>query len=120
MNSLAKFASWEGAILFGGLVCVVSWKLLSGDIGLSYLLDGDFRDPGSPTGFSTGASAGRTQALMVTLFVAGYYLLQVIQNPKELPSVSPWMVGALGGSHALYLGEKVQAMLPGRLGDFFK
>ena len=120
MNLLVKFASWEGAILFGGLLCVVLWKLVTGGISLSYLLDGDVRDPDSSTGFSTSASAGRTQALMVTLFVAGYYLLQIIHNPKALPPVSMWMVGVLGGSHALYLGEKVQAMLPGRMGNFFK
>ena len=120
MNSLVKFASWEGAILFGGLFCVVSWRLLTGSISLSYLLDGDVRNPESSTEFSTNASAGRTQALMVTLVVAGYYLLQVFHNPKELPPVSPWLVGVLGGSHALYLGEKVRAMFPGRVGNFFK
>ena len=120
MRFLMTLAYWEVAILFGGLFCVVLWKLLTGGISLSYLLDGDVRDPESPTGFSTTPSAGRTQALMVTLFVAGYYLLQVIHNPKELAPVSPLMVGALAGSHALYLGEKVQAMLPGGIGDFFK
>jgi hypothetical protein len=114
MRFLMTLAYWEGAILFGGLFCVVLWKLLTGGISLSYLLDGDVRDSDSPTGFSTNASAGRTQALMVTLFVAGYYLLQVIHNPKELPPLSPWLVGVLGGSHALYLMEKAQTLLSGR------
>jgi hypothetical protein len=114
MRFLMTLAYWEGAILFGGLFGVVLWKLLTGGISLSYLLDGDVRDPASPTGFSTQPSPGRIQALMVTLFVAGYYLLQVIHNPKEFPALSPWVVGVLGGSHALYLTEKVQTLLSGR------
>lgn len=120
MHSLVKAAAIAGFVLFGGFFCVVTWKLLTGEISLSYLLDGDVRDSSSSTGFTTDASAGRTQTLLVTISVAGYYLLQVIHNPKQLPSISPWMVGVLGGSQALYLGEKVQAMLPGRMGDFFK
>ncbi len=114
MRFLMTLAYWEGAILFGGLLCVVLWKLLTGGISLSYLLDGDVRDPDSPTGFSTTPSAGRILALMVTLFVAGYYLLQVIHNPKELPEMPALMVAALGGSHALYLGGKARAMLKSR------
>jgi hypothetical protein len=110
MNPLVKLASWAGAALFGGFFGVVLWKLLSGSISLSYLLDGDVRDDSSPTGFSSQASAGRTQALMVTLAVAGYYLLQVIHNPKQLPLLSPWMVAAVGGSHALFLGGKAVAI----------
>ncbi|MFZ0420996.1 MAG: hypothetical protein WAM04_23045 [Candidatus Sulfotelmatobacter sp.] len=114
MRFLMTLAYWEGAILFGGLFCVVLRKLMTGAISLSYLLDGDVRDPASPTGFSTTASPGRTQALMVTLFVAGYYLLQVIHNPKELPEMPALTVAALAGSHALYLGGKAQAMLKSR------
>ena len=120
MNPFAKLAAIVGAILFGGFFAVVFWKLLAGEISLTYLLDGDVRDPDDPNEFYTQPSPGRAQTLLVTLTVAGYYLLQVIHNPKELPAVSPWMVGALGGSHAIYLGEKLQALLPGRLGDFFK
>jgi hypothetical protein len=120
MDPLAKLGTVAGVALFAGFFCVVLWKIATGCISMSYLLDGDVRDPGSASGFSTSPSAGRTQSLLVTLFVAGYYLLQVIHNPKQMPAVSPWMVVALGGSHALYLGEKVQAMLPGRMGDFFK
>jgi len=120
MRFLMTLAYWEGAILFGGLFCVVLWKLITGGISLDYLLDGDVHDPGNPTGFSTNASPGRIQALMVTLFVAAYYLLQVIHNPKEFPKVPNAVVGALAGSHALYLGAKAQAMLPGRMRDLFK
>jgi len=120
MLFLMTLAYWEGAILFGGLFCVVLWKLMTGGISLNYLLDGDVRDPGSPTGFSTNVSPGRIQALIVTLFVAGYYLLQVIHNPKEFPKMPDALLGALAGSHVLYLGGKAQAMLPGRMRDLFK
>jgi hypothetical protein len=120
MHFLMKLAYWEGAILFGGLFCVVSWKLMTGGISLNYLIDGDVRDPGSPTGFSTNVSPGRIQALIVTLLVAGYYLLQVIHNPKEFPKIPNTLLGALAGSHVLYLVGKAQAMLPGRMRDRFK
>ena len=120
MHFLMTLAYWEGAILFGGLFCVVLWKLMTGGISLNYLLDGDVRDSGSPTGFSTSVSPGRIQALIVTLLVAGYYLLQVIHNPKEFPKMPNALLGALAGSHVLYLVGKAQAMLPGRTPDRFK
>ena len=119
MRFLTTLAYWEGAILVGGLFCVVLWKLMTGGISLNYLLNGDVRDPDSPTGFSTTPSPGRIQALAVTLFVAGYYLLQVMHNPKEFPKMPDTVLGALAGSHALYLGGKAQAMLP-RIRDLFK
>ena len=120
MHFLMTLAYWEGAILFGGLFCVVSWKLMTGGISLNYLLDGDVRDPGSPTGFSTNVSPGRIQALIVTLVVAGYYLLQVIHNPREFPKIPNALLGALAGSYVLYLGGKAKAMLPGRMRELFK
>jgi hypothetical protein len=109
MRFFMTLACWEGAVLFGGLFCVVLWKLLTGGIHLSDLLDGGVRDPAGPAGFLAKAGAARTQALMVTLFVAGYYLLQLIHSSKQLPPLSPWAVGGLAGSHALYLTEKAQA-----------
>ena len=122
MNSLVKLAGVVAAILFGGFFCVVLWKMLTGEIRLSYLLDGDVQDDSSPdgSGLSSSPSVGRTQTLVVTLFVAGWYLLQVIHNPKEFPRLPNAMVGVLAGSQALYLGGKVQAMLPGRLRGLFK
>ena len=120
MNLLVRLASAGSLLLFGGFLCAVLWKITTGGISLSYLLDGDVQDLDSSTGFSTEASAGRTQALMVTLFVAGYYLLQVIHNPKEFPKLPNAMVGALAGSQALYLGGKARAMLSGRMRDLFR
>jgi len=114
MPLFVKFAYWEAVVLFGGFLGVVLWKLLTGSIPLSYLLDGDVRDSNSANGFSSQASTGRAQTLVVTLFVAGYYLLQVIRNPTALPQVPVPMVMALGGSHALYLAGKARDLLKGR------
>jgi hypothetical protein len=108
MGSLVRVAAIMAVILFGGFFAVVLWKLLSGDISLSYLLDADLQDDAG--GYSSGSSAGRTQSLVVTLIVAGYYLLQVFHDPTKFPKLPGAMVGALAGSQALYLGGKAQAL----------
>jgi hypothetical protein len=122
MNSLLKLASSAGVVLLGGFFAVIFWKLFTGSISLNGLLEGDVRDQNSSdgSGVSTVPSAGRSQTLLVTLFVAVWYLLQVIHNPKEFPKVPDAMLGALAGSHALYLGGKAQATFLGRLRDLFK
>ena len=114
MPLLVKFAYWEAVVLFGGLLGVVLWKLLTGSIPMAYLLDSDVRDSSAANGFSSQASTGRTQTLVVTLFVAGYYQQQVIRNPTALPQVPVSMVVALGGSHAFYLTGKARDLLKGR------
>jgi hypothetical protein len=43
-----------------------------------------------------------------------------MHNPKEFPKMPDTVLGALAGSHALYLGGKAQAMLPGGVRDLFK
>ncbi len=114
MPLFVTFAYWEAVLLFGGFLGVVLWKLLTGSIPLNYLLDGDVRNPDSENGFSSQASTGRTQSLVVTMFVAGYYLVQVVRNPAELPQLPVPMVVALGGSQALYLAGKARDLLKGR------
>jgi uncharacterized YccA/Bax inhibitor family protein len=120
MRSFVTVAYWEGAVLVGGLFGIVLWKLFTGDIPLKGLLDGDVREPKSGNGFSSQASAGRAQSLTVTLFVALWYLLQIIHNPREFPRLSDTLMGALAGSQALYLGGKAQAMFLGRLRNLLK
>jgi hypothetical protein len=120
MGFLVATADWQAVLLLGGFFAVVLWKLFTGRIPLRGLLDGDVRDPNSPDGFSSEASAGRVQSITVTLFVALWYLLQVIQNPKEFPRLPDAMVGVLAGSQMLYLGGKARAMLSGRLRGLFK
>jgi hypothetical protein len=114
MRMLSTLAYWEGLILLGGFFGVVLWKLLTGGIRIDQLLEGDIRDPNKPDGYSTYVSAGRTQSLAFTLFVAGYYLLQVVHNPKQFPAVPASLVGLLAGSHALFLGGKARALLRNR------
>jgi hypothetical protein len=122
MNSLAKLASSGSAVLFGGIFAVVVWKLFTGEIPLTGLLEGDVRDSNSSdgSGVSSAPSAGRAQTLMVSLYIALWYLLQVIHNPKEFPKLPDAMIGALAGSQAVYLGGKARALFLGRLRDWFK
>ncbi len=122
MDSLAKLASSGAAVLFGGFFVVVLWKLFTGGIPLNGLLEGDVRDDNSPdgSGVSSAPSAGRAQAFTVTMYIAVWYLLQVINNPKEFPQLPNALIGALAGSHAVYLGGKAQALFLGRLRDWLK
>jgi len=119
MRTLSTLAYWEGLILLGGLFGVVLWKLFTGGISLEQLLEGDAPDADAANRDSTYVSGGRTQLLAATVFVAGYYLLQVLHNPKQFPTLPTELVGALAGSQALYLGGKARAMLQGRVRDFF-
>jgi hypothetical protein len=50
MPLFVKFAYGEAVLPFGGFLGVVLWMLLTGSIPLSYLLDGDVRDPNSAHG----------------------------------------------------------------------
>jgi|SRR5215469_14942361 len=118
MPSPSTLAYWEGLILIGGLFGVVFWKLATGEIALDDLFEGQIRDKNGD--YSSYTSKGRVQSFLVTIYVALYYLMQVIQNPTKFPEVPAGLVGVLAGSHALYLGGKAQAMLLGRLRDFLK
>ena len=68
MRSVVTVAYWESIVLLAGFIVVVAWKLCTGEISLSGLLDGDVRDQTSADGFSSQASAGRAQSLAVILF----------------------------------------------------
>jgi len=120
MRTLSTLAYWEGLILLGGFFGIVLWKLLTGTISLEQLLEGDVPNPNAAEGCSTSVSAGRTQSLVSTLLVAGYYLLQVAHNPKQFPNMPTELVGVLAGSQALYLGGKARALLQDRVRQFFK
>ena len=111
-----SLATWEGMILIGGFVCVVAWKIATGEIALDYLLYGDARNV-QGSGNATFFSSGRAQMLLATVTVAGYYLLQVMQDPTHFPDVPNELLVALGGSHAIYLGGKAQSLYLGRIRD---
>jgi len=105
MRFVATLAYWEPVILLGGFFAIVFWKLLTGSISLSQLLCGDRSDN------TTYFSPGRVQLLMITLIFALNYLIQVIHDPTRFPDVPNGLVAVLGGSHAVYLGGKAEAML---------
>jgi len=99
----------------GGFFGIVLWKLLTGRISLSQLLEGDVPDPTNPSKYSSAPSAGRAQLLVFTMFTALYYLLQVLHNPKAFPKLPDVLVSALGGSQAVYLAGKAYDLLSPKL-----
>jgi hypothetical protein len=113
MPSATRLFYWEGIIVVGGLFGVIAWRLFTGGITLRCLLRGDRIDRRSPTGYSSFFSPGRAQMLVVTVLLAGYYLIQVMHDPTTFPKMPTSWVVALGSSHAIYLGGKVQSMLLG-------
>lgn len=119
MPSLATLAYWEAVLLLVGLAAVVVWQIVSGRIPLDYLLEADVRKADG-SGFTTEVSPGRVQAMIVTLYIAAYYLLQVIHDPSKFPTLPAEMMYALAGSHTFYLGGKAQSMFLGSLTDFLK
>ena len=110
MPSLAKLARLEMIILLGGLMIVVLSKVFAGGIGLSGLLTVS-RLPTQTDADPPEFSPARAQMLMATMIAAMYYLLQVINNPSadSLPDMPTGLLSVVGGSHAIYLGGKVQS-----------
>lgn len=115
MPSPSTLAQWLGILLFGGFFGVVFWKLASGDIALDQLLEkkgNPSQDAGENSKGPSSPGAARAQSLAVTLFVAFYYLVHVIQNPKEFPEIPGALVAILAGSQAMYLGGKALDLIP--------
>jgi hypothetical protein len=117
MPSSTQLAIWEGVILLAGFIGIVLWKLTTGSIRLNYLLYGEARRVRKGAGYSAFFSPGRAQMLMTTVVFAGYYLLQVIQDPTHFPDVPDGLLAVLAGSHAVYLGGKAQSLYLGRARD---
>jgi hypothetical protein len=117
MPSPSTLAQWVGFLLFGGFFGVVFWKLANGAISFDQLLE----NSASPSqGGSSSPSASRAQSLGVTLFVALYYLVHVIQNPKQFPELPGTLVAILAGSQSMYLGGKALDILPDSWRNFFR
>lgn len=116
MPNVEEFAAWGAIVLLAGFLGVILWKVFTGTISLDWLLYGDARDP-EGGGSAAFFSPGRAQMLMFTVVYAVYFLLQVIQDPTKFPDVPNTLVAILGGSHAVYLGGKAQALYLGRLRD---
>jgi hypothetical protein len=113
IESVPRLIFWEGVIVLGGIFGLLAWKLFTGGISLECLLYGDRRDRSAPSGYSAFFSPARSQLLIVTIVIAGYYLAQVIHDPTTFPKIPVGWLVALGSSHAIYLGGKAQSMLLG-------
>jgi hypothetical protein len=92
------------------MAAVVLFKILTGAIRLSGLLNGVQRDG------TSGFSLGRAQLLLVTAVSAAYYVVQVFQNPSSnsLPGIPPALLGVVGGSQAVYLCGKAWSLFGNR------
>ena len=108
MHSLAALALWGGIVLLSGFFAVVFWQLLTRQIPLRQLLEGDCREG---SGYSSKFSPGRAQLLFFTIVFALYYLAQVIQNPGSLPHIPATVVVVLGASQVTYLGGKAYNLM---------
>ena len=122
MHTLSLLARWEGFILLGGFVGLVCWKLVTGGISLDQLLEGDTGSSNLAPDAASGTyvSIGRAQSLTVTLFVAVYYMMLVLQNPTQFPQLPASLIALLIGSQTVYLVGKARAMLGPRLWSFLQ
>ncbi len=120
MPSPVTLAEWVGFLLFGGFFGAVFWKLADGTIPFDQLLETGLRASRDGSVEDSSASAGRAQSLAVTLFVALYYLIHVIQNPRQFPELPQSLVAIFAGSQTMYLGGKALDLLPGSWRNFFK
>ena len=91
----------ELAAFVFGLAAIIAYQLLTGRINLSGLFDQV--DPASQ---AHSFSPARVQLLIMTLFGAGYFLSQILEDPSHLPDLPEALLAIQGGSGALYLGFK--------------
>jgi len=120
MPDIRIAAQWAFLAELCGFFAIVFWKLLTGSISLSQLLEGDVRDPKSDTGYSSNVSPGRIQTLLITLFAAGYCLTQTLRDPTHLPEISNGLLAAVATSHVVYLGGKAKSLWLGQLRNILK
>ena len=102
MDVLVTLNKWGGIALLVSFSVLVIWKIVTGEIPLTGLLESV-----NPEG-RRSFSPGRAQLLVFTLFVSVRYLLAVIQNPNgdSLPDLPAELIAVLGGSQAIYAGGK--------------
>jgi len=102
MDTLSAVLRYEMFFVLAGLAGIVAYRLLTRQINT----DGLLRDKVG----GRAVSPGRLQLLVVTLFVAVYFVADVLQTEK-MPDLPREYLLALGGSHLLYLGGKAYAVL---------
>jgi len=94
--------------LLAGFVGLVVIQILTGEINTEGLLYG------AKGNGSQYISPERVQLLLFTLAFAFQYLSQLLQKPAAFPTVPESSIALLAGSHAVYLGGKLSALLIGR------
>ncbi len=101
MEQLAAFVEFEIWFLLGALALIVGYKMLTGRINTSGLLEDKERRSLSPS---------RIQLLLFTFVGAGAYLAAVPEMfdaaAPKLPEVPAELLVLLGGSQVVYLGGK--------------
>jgi hypothetical protein len=105
---LIQLSCCEVLLLLAGFFVLVMIQILTGQISTRGLLYGTKGDG------SQYLSPERVQLLLFTLAIAFQYLGQVLSHPQAFPAVPESWIVVLGGSHAVYLGGKLGALLIGR------
>ena len=110
MDTLSTVLRYEMLFLLTALIVLIAYWMLTNRINVKGLLV----DKTSGRAFSPG----RLQLLIVSMSIALYYVLLVIETKDtgRLPEMPNEFLMALGGSHAMYLGGKFYGMLVSKLG----
>lgn len=117
MQPLITTVSWLIGLLLGGLLVVVLFRMLTGQINMRNLIYGRMSDG------TCYLSPERVQLMIFTLWVGLFYLLDTFEtrvvNPTPetahtLPEVNTQTLTLLGGSHTVYLVGKAYSMLVAR------
>lgn len=106
MDNLIAFVRLEVLCFLIGLLVIVAYKILTGEINFRGVLSEKITAKKTK-----GYSTVRVQLMFFVLMSAFYYVSQVAGNPKEFPQVPDELLLALGGSHAVYLMGKSYSSL---------
>ena len=98
-KTLVIFTGYEVLFLLFSLTGVVAYQMLTGKINLKGLLENKIRN-------ENGVTLERVQLIIFTSISALYFILHVINDPSQFPTVPPEMVTLMGGSSLVYLGGK--------------
>lgn len=105
MDTLFTVMRYEMFLVFVALASIVGYRMLIGHINTTGLLKDKVTKEFSP---------GRLQMLIVTAFVAIYFVVQVLETERMTPLPQEFVL-ALGGSHVLYLAGKTYSVLVNKL-----
>ena len=108
MATLFTFMRYEMFFVFAALAAIIAYRMVIGRVNTKGLLTDKVTKQFSP---------GRLQMLMVTAFIAIYFVGQVVEK-ETMPQLPQDFMLALGGSHALYLGGKAYTVLVDKLAKF--